>query len=61
VRGKALSLQARRFGQKAGATLHPSETTDLHLVLAGPTKQTGGSLSYGAPDELKVPEIFRAR
>jgi serine/threonine-protein kinase len=56
VRGKPISLQARRGGRNAVATLSPSGTTDLHLVLAGGGKARPPQ--RGA-DELKVPEIFR--
>jgi eukaryotic-like serine/threonine-protein kinase len=56
VRGKPISLLARLGARNAVATLSPSGTTDLHLVLAGAAK---ARRAQRAGDELKVPEIFR--
>jgi serine/threonine-protein kinase len=55
VRGKPLSLQARRGARSAVATLSPATTTDLHLVLAA----GAASSASRRMDELKVPDIFR--
>jgi hypothetical protein len=54
VRGAPISLQARRSGREALATLSPTSATELHLVLTGAAPR-----SAGAQDDLKVPEIFR--
>jgi eukaryotic-like serine/threonine-protein kinase len=56
VRGKPISLLARLGARNAVATLSPSGTTDLHLVLAGAARTR---TAPRAGDELKVPEIFR--
>jgi serine/threonine-protein kinase len=60
VRGKPISLQARRGARQANATLSPSGTTALQLVLAADTKRSA-PLRPASQDELKVPEIFRQR
>jgi hypothetical protein len=57
VRGKVISLQARRGARHATATLNPSGPTDLQLVLGTDAKRA--ATARPATDELKVPEIFR--
>jgi hypothetical protein len=57
VRGAPISLQARRGGHQAIATLNPTVATQLHLVLE--PKASRPTTLAGSPDDLKVPQIFR--